>query len=226
MRSLLHEPLDPASRMARLFLAEKKLNARLVVIAPGETSEELAAHNPAQTLPVLIDEAPNGDDVTVAPVWVICEYLEEAYGAPHIYPATSAGRAEARRIVSWFCDRFETDVVARTLRPRLTGSASRRRVAGMSEARDSAEALCWHLDYLSWLLEQRRWLAGEMLTAADLAGAAGLSSIDYLGIVPWRDFPQVKDWYQRVKSRPAFQPLLADRIEGLAPPAHYADLDF
>ena len=35
-----------------------------------------------------------------------------------------------------------------------------------------------------------------------------------------------KDWYARVKSRPGFRPLLADRVSGVTPPTHYADLDF
>ena len=29
-----------------------------------------------------------------------------------------------------------------------------------------------------------------------------------------------------MKSRPSFRPLLADRVPGVTPPAHYADLDF
>jgi glutathione S-transferase len=35
-----------------------------------------------------------------------------------------------------------------------------------------------------------------------------------------------KDWYARMKSRPCFRGVLADRVPGLTPPAHYADLDF
>jgi glutathione S-transferase len=29
-----------------------------------------------------------------------------------------------------------------------------------------------------------------------------------------------------MKSRPSFRPLLTDRVSGVTPPAHYADLDF
>ncbi|HZY20786.1 MAG TPA: glutathione S-transferase family protein, partial [Beijerinckiaceae bacterium] len=35
-----------------------------------------------------------------------------------------------------------------------------------------------------------------------------------------------KDWYARVKSRPAFRAVLADRVPGMTPASHYADLDF
>ncbi len=70
------------------------------------------------------------------------------------------------------------------------------------------------------------WLAGERLSYADLAAAAHLSSVDYLGDVPWQEDETAKAWYARVKSRPSFRPLLADHLPGLPPPRHYADLDF
>jgi len=50
--------------------------------------------------------------------------------------------------------------------------------------------------------------------------------MDYLGEIDWNEYPQAKDWYQRVKSRPSFRPLLADKVRNLPPVAHYADLDF
>ena len=50
--------------------------------------------------------------------------------------------------------------------------------------------------------------------------------VDYLGDVPWDDHGEARAWYQRLKSRPSFRPLLDDLIPGLPPPRHYADLDF
>jgi glutathione S-transferase len=44
--------------------------------------------------------------------------------------------------------------------------------------------------------------------------------------VDWRVSPAARDWYARVKCRPSFRPLLADRVPGFTPPAHYDDLDF
>ena len=70
------------------------------------------------------------------------------------------------------------------------------------------------------------WLAGDDFSLADIAAAAHISCVDYLGDVPWSDYPGAHDWYARVKSRPSFRPLLADHIPGLPPPKHYADLDF
>ncbi|MEQ9200675.1 MAG: glutathione S-transferase family protein, partial [Rhodospirillales bacterium] len=83
-----------------------------------------------------------------------------------------------------------------------------------------------HLEYITWLSARRRWLGGDAFSIADIAAATQLSCVDYLGDVPWSDYPEAKNWYARVKSRPSFRPLLSDLIPGLPPPAHYTDLDF
>ena len=70
------------------------------------------------------------------------------------------------------------------------------------------------------------FLAGRDVTLADLALAAHLSALDYYGEVPWTDYPPVTEWYIRMKSRPSFRPLLADRVPGQPPVPHYAELDF
>jgi glutathione S-transferase len=76
------------------------------------------------------------------------------------------------------------------------------------------------------LLDARRWLAGEALTLADFAAAGHVSSLDYISDVDWNAFPQLRDWYARIKSRPAFRGVLADQVPGFRPSAQYADLDF
>ena len=82
------------------------------------------------------------------------------------------------------------------------------------------------MKYTNWLAGSRNWLAGSRLTYADLAGAAALSVLDYLGEIEWGDYPAARDWYSRMKSRPSFRSILADRVRGLSPASHYADLDF
>jgi glutathione S-transferase len=83
-----------------------------------------------------------------------------------------------------------------------------------------------HMDYVAWLTEDRRWLAGDEFSLADIAAAAHFSCVDYLGDVPWDAHPRAKDWYARIKSRPSFRGILGDHIPGYPPPKHYADLDF
>ena len=84
----------------------------------------------------------------------------------------------------------------------------------------------YHLAYIGWLMRSRTWLAGERLSYADLAAAAHVSVVDYLGDVPWNEDEGAKIWYARVKSRPSFRTILADTLPGMPPSATYADLDF
>lgn len=221
MRSLFHHPFDPACRFIRLMLAEKGLVARFVETASD--NEALARANPALTVPVLIDDPPTGGEISIAPAAAIAEYLEEAYREPALLPSTSAARAEARRLFFWFDQKFEAEVNALVVRKRIEGGGRR---GAPEPIREAGEAMRWHLDYLNFLLERRDFLAGERLSIADLAAAAHLSVSDYFGLVPWSDFPEVESWCGRLKSRPSMRPLLADRLAGTAPAAHYADLDF
>ena len=227
MRTLFHMPLDPASRMIRIILAEKGLPAQFVEKRPwADEDGTLAAVNPAVTAPVLIDEPPTGGEIAISPVTAIVEYLEEAYASEPMFPSTSAARAETRRLCHWYMDKFETEVTALTLRERVDKRLMRRGQADYELLKAGADALAWHLDYTAWLLDQRYWLAGDRMSAADIAAAAQLSALDYIDFVPWEKFPAVKDWYARLKSRPSMRPVLRDRIDGLPPPAHYDNPDF
>ncbi|MDZ7626888.1 MAG: glutathione S-transferase family protein [Parvularculaceae bacterium] len=225
MRSLLGHSFDPATRFVRLALAEKGLMARIIETRPGEQDGDLAKVNPALSVPVLIDEPPSGGEIAVAPVGAIAEYLEEAYGETPLLPATSAGRAEARRLFSWFTDKFDSEATALIARPRALGARGRR-WGDPEPIREFSAAIVWHFDYLSFLLERRRWIAGDRLSIADLAAGAALSVNDYFNLLPWADFPDVRDWYARIKSRPSMRSILADRLDGAPASAHYENPDF
>jgi glutathione S-transferase len=69
-------------------------------------------------------------------------------------------------------------------------------------------------------------LATRECTLADLAVAAHISALDYFGEIPWAEYSPAAEWYVRIKSRPAFRTLLADRVPGQPPTATYAELDF
>jgi epoxyqueuosine reductase len=46
------------------------------------------------------------------------------------------------------------------------------------------------------------------------------------GLLARRTGAEVKDWYARLKSRPAFRTLLNDRVTGMPAQKGYTDLDF
>lgn len=221
MIKLYHVPLSPFCRKVRLCLAEKRLEVDLVEERYWERDPDFMRRNPAGKVPAI-----RIDGLTLSESAAICEYLEEVYPTPALMPMDPRERAEVRRLVGWFDDGFFREVTVRVLYERvnkkLTGEGhpdSRNVKMGLQRIKD-------HLDYMGHLLESRRWLAGDAMTLADFAAAAHLSALDYTSDVDWHRNAAVKDWYAKIKSRPAFRGLLADQVAGFIPPAHYADLDF
>lgn len=222
MRTLYHLPLDPGCRKIRILLSEKRLDCALKTEQVWERREQFLRLNPAGEVPVLIEE----DGTSVAGGHVITEYVEEVYPEPPMIGTDPLDRAEARRLVEWFDGKFAREVSTNLIEEKVTKRFLRLGHPNPSAIRAGLANIHYHLDYIAWLDERRRWLAGDVFSIADIAAAAHLSAVDYLGDVPWAKHPGAKDWYARVKSRPSLRPILADNIPGAAPPPHYADLDF
>jgi glutathione S-transferase len=230
MLTLLQQPLCPRSRYVRLILGEYGIPARLVEERFWERREEFLLLNPAGEIPVLV-----ADGLPPVPgAAIIAEYIEEtrppSESEDRLLPPRAADRVEVRRLANWFNDKFHAEVSGPLVNERVFKRHMTSAQGGGAPDTDALRAarhnIRYHLAYIGWLVRTRDWLAGDRLTLADLAAAAHLSAADYLGEVPWNEDEAVKHWYARVKSRPAFRPLLADLLAGLPPPAHYADLDF
>lgn len=227
---LHHQPMSAQCRFVRLLLVEYGVSAELVDERPWERRAEFLALNPAGTVPVLVAEA----GVPVCGAHPIAEYLDETRGVMarerRLMPEYPLERAEVRRLVDWFIVKLEADVLRALVRERvdkLQMPADRGGGAPDSAAMRAARAnLRQHLRYLNWLAGSRDWLGAKKLSAADIAAGAAVSVLDYMGEIDWNQAPQARDWYSRVKSRPSFRPLLGDRVRGLTPVSHYADLDF
>ncbi len=230
MATLHHHPFCPHSRFIRLVLGEFGLEADLVEEQVWERNEAFLQLDPQGRTPVFVE----GQIGAVGGATVIAEYLDEtrglALGDRRLLPDDPRGRVEVRRLLDWFngkmfmevTDYLMTERVFKRLMPSHQGGGAPD-VASMRAGRNNIR---YHLAYVGFLMRNRNWLAGDRLTYADLAAAAQFSCADYLGDVPWQDNEQAKQWYARIKSRPSFRPLLMDRLSGMPPADHYADLDF
>jgi len=221
MLRLYHFALSPFSRKVRLCLAEKKIEVELVEEKYWEQSAEFLRRNPAGLVPILRVEGRN-----MTESMPICEYLEEVYPDPMLIPTGTEERYEVRRLVNWFDDKFYSEVSQKLLRERLIKKISGAGFPDSKNVKEGAKRIKYHLDYMTWLLDRRRWLAGDVMTLADFAAASHLSCLDYISDVDWNRSAVVKDWYAKIKSRPAFRSILADQVPGFPPPRHYNDLDF
>jgi glutathione S-transferase len=221
MRVLYHWLLSPASRKVRVVLAEKNLDFTMKAEKPWERRPEFLALNPAAEVPVLIDN----DDV-LAGTEAIVEYLDEMYREKMLIGINPLDRAEVRRLVAWFDIKMNREVTENLVGEKMATRVGRGGQPNSQAIRAGHANLPHHLDYIGYLVDRRRWLAGEFFSVADITAAAHLSTLDYLGDVPWEQHELAREWYARIKSRPSFRAILGDHVPGISPPQHYADLDF
>lgn len=221
MNRLFHVPLSPFCRKVRLCLAEKKVDVELVEEKYWEQDPDFLRRNPAGKVPVL-----RLDSTMLSESTAICEYLEDLYPDPPLLPRAPQERYEVRRLMFWFDDKFHHEVTANLLYERVNKKVMGQGYPDSGNVKLGARKIKYHLDYMTWLLDHRRWLAGDVMTLADFTAAAHLSALDYISDVDWNRSSAVKDWYAKIKSRPAFRNILADQVPGFPPPPHYADLDF
>ena len=221
MARLYHFALSPFCRKVRLVLAEKRIEVELIDEKYWEPTTEFLRRNPAGKVPVL-----KIDGMMLTESSAICEYLEETRPEPPLVPADPKARAEVRRLINWFDDKFHHEVTANLVYERVNKKIMRAGYPDGKAVKTGAQQIKYHLDYMAWLLDHRRWLAGDAMTMADFTAAAHLSCLDYISDVDWNRSEVVKEWYSKVKSRPAFRSILADQIPGFIQPPHYANLDF
>lgn len=212
--------------MALLELSEKKLDFTVEITKFWERSSGLLELTPFGRLPVLVDL--NGS--VIRGIYAITGYLEEAYEDVPLFGEDFMERAEARAMIQNMHEDFASEVLIplvfeRDIKRRFPDSSlsSAPSSASMHQIRDATN---FHLKRLETFAERRNWLAGTTMSAADLAAAAHLSVVDYLGGIAWKHFPALTEWYMRIKSRPSFKRLLLDRVPGLPPVSYYSNLDF
>jgi glutathione S-transferase len=225
MPRLLHHRLDPASRLARLMFAEYGVAVDLEDVKPWARDAQLLELNPAGTVPILLDEAqPNAVGVLA-----VIHAVEDRYSPAAVaglFPADPRDRTEMWRLCEWVLLKLNDEVTRYVVEEKILKRDRPGATPDPSVLRVAKANLVEHLLYFNWLFATRQWLAGEAMTLADFALAAHLSSLDYLGDVDWETAVEVRQWYARIKSRPAFRTLLNDRLGGMPPHAGYADLDF
>lgn len=230
MFTLYHHPFCPTCRFVRVALTEYEAKFDLVVEHVWTQRDAFLRLNPAGEIPVAVEN----DGPPLCGASVIMEYLEDtrgyAAGKHRMMPDHPDARAEVRRLCEWFLAKFHDEVSEPFVSERIYKLEMPAGAGGgapdSASLRTARANMRHHLRYLGFLLSERDWLAGDTISFADLAAAAALSVVDYLGEVPWNEDGTARSWYARVKSRPSFRPILAESARGVRPSAHYADLDF
>ncbi len=224
MRTLFHYPLCGFSRIVRFSLAEKKLDFELEYEAPWAPSDALYDQNISGTLPVLRDIS----GISVFGSSSIREYLDEVYPDVNLLGTNYSERAEARRIADWFDFIFYKEVYFPAINEKIIKRFAKSvdKIPDPNCIRSASSRLNTHLEYISWLIDRRNWLAGQNFSVADIYAASFLSVLDYLGFVAWDKHEIAKSWYARIKSRPSFRGILKDSLSQVPPAKDYSNPDF
>ena len=218
---LIHHPFSPNSRKIRIAMSEKKMLFVLKEEEPWNLSPDVYKLNPAGDLPIFIN-----DGKVISGNYAISEYLEETLPETPLFPQAPEQRAEVRRLMGWFDEKFYNDVYKNVVTEKVHKRFSRGLAPDSKRLKIGINNLNFHLEYLDWLCERRNYLTGDVFSYADISASAQLSILDYLNDVPWENYKNAKLWYSKIKSRPSFKEILKDTIKGILPSKHYANLDF
>ncbi|GHT93462.1 glutathione S-transferase [Alphaproteobacteria bacterium] len=222
MRTLYYYPMSPFSRMVRIYLNEKAIEYEFVLETPWDRKKKFSENHMFSDIPTLVEK----DGQVLQGWYAIVEHVEQIYKAKSMFGASQKEKSESRRLISLFNEMFFTDVTKNVVFEKVIKRYVENSSPDSSCIRKAIVGMKTYMDYISWLSDRRNWLAGDNFTLADISAAANISCIDYFGSIEWERYPLVKDWYVRIKSRPSFRGILADRATSVAPVPHYQELDF
>lgn len=202
-------------------MAEKKMLFVLKEEEPWNLSQEISEINPSGDLPILIF-----DGKVISGNYAITEYLEESNPQYKLLPEDLIQKAEVRRVMDWFDVKFYNEVYKYIVIEKIVKRFQYKQAPNSKVLKAGLNNLRYHMEYIDYLADRDNYITGKDLSLADLTAAAHLSIVDYLGDIPWSEYPNAKIWYAKIKSRPSFKEILKDNIRGIIPSKNYTNLDF
>ncbi len=159
--------VSPYVRKVLVCLGLKGVPYQIDPIVPFLGDDRFSQASPIRRIPVLID-----DQVTLSDSTVICEYLDERYPTPALFPHTPAARARARWLEEFADTRLGEVFIWRlfnevAIKPFVWGEATNRAVVDRTLAEDVPAVL----GYLESQLPADGFLFGAEVSVADIAVA-------------------------------------------------------
>ncbi len=204
--------LSPFVRKVLMTLELKSVPFEVEPVLPFRNDETYRQIHPLRKIPGFRD-----DQVTLGDSSVICDYLEQRYPQPSLYPRDPVLRARAL----WF-EEYADTALQELLGPglffaRIVSPAMFRKPVDEARVQGSIEALPAHLDYLEGEVPDSGLLLGDAPCIADLILPGVFLNGHYAGYdVSATRWPRFAAYLQRAWSHPLYlqrreqeQPLLA-----------------
>jgi glutathione S-transferase len=237
---LYHHGSSVCAAKVRVALAEKGLvwQGHYIDILKGEQFDSAyVALNAKAVVPTLVH-----DGHAIVESTVICEYLDEVFASPPLKPADPRQRAEMRlwtkavdELLHPMCGEITFACSHRHTVARLGPEGLAKFLASTPPVSVTAG---WHdrkkvivreglrapgfdhslrlydrfLQKMEDVLEERRWLAGDTFSLADIGLTPYVNRLDMMSMSEmWtRSRPRLAQWFERIKARPSFRPSLID----------------
>jgi len=195
--------LSPYVRKALVLLEIKGVPYRIDPIVPFFGNDQFSRLSPLRQVPVLLD-----GELVLNDSSVICQYLEERYPEPRLYPQDIAARAQARWLEEYADSRMGQVIIWQLFNQLVIGRA----VWGREPDQALLQQTYQHdlpgiLDYLEAQLPERGWLFGE-LSIADIAVACFFRNAQFARYqVDAGRWPKLAAFIETALALPAFAKL-------------------
>lgn len=197
----------PRTRSVRVIWLCEELGLPYTVLpvdfSPAyRASPEWRALNPVGKVPAMRD-----GDLTMFESGAMLEYILERYGEGRLRPAP--GTPEAARYLQWCW--FAEATLARPIgdiAQHTFVKPERERIAAVVEDGRQRALLC--LDALEDAVDERTYLVGESLTAADIMTGYSLMLAKRLQVLTDAAHPSVNAYQARLEERPGYRKAMAD----------------
>ncbi|MFO7297353.1 MAG: glutathione S-transferase [Proteobacteria bacterium] len=198
---IIDQPRAPNPRRVRIFLAEKGITVPFeqVDLAKMEhRSPEFTAMNPLQQVPVLVLD----DGTTITESVAICRYFEELHPEPPLFGEDTMSRVmvemwQRRMEIGLF---FPIGAVFRHSHPAMA-ELEKPQVKEWAEI--NRPRVLKMLSFLDQELGQRRYIAGDKFTIADITALVAIDFMKPAKIERPAELKNIARWYEEVSSRPS-----------------------
>lgn len=198
---IIDQPRAPNPRRVRIFLAEKGITVPFeqVDLAKMEhRSPEFTAMNPLQQVPVLVLD----DGTTITESVAICRYFEELHPELPLFGEDTMSRVmvemwQRRMEIGLF---FPIGAVFRHSHPAMA-ELEKPQVKEWAEI--NRPRVLKMLSFLDQELGQRRYIAGDKFTIADITALVAIDFMKPAKIERPAELKNIARWYEEVSSRPS-----------------------
>lgn len=202
--------LSPFVRKVRVMLIEKSVDYTLENVNPFAPPPEFLAISPLKRIPVLRD-TDQAEPNSLADSSVICDYIEQKYPTPALYPADPFTRAQAL----WY-EEYADTASATAIGPglffeRVVKKLLRQQTDEAVVAKALAEKIPPVLNYFEKEIGNKTYFAGDAFSIADISVATSFVNFHHAGEkLDAGRHPKLAAYIARIHARPSFAKLIAE----------------